>query len=182
MKYNQIIFLKNGKEALLRNGDYADGTAAFENFNQTHAETDYLLAYPDENSYDPDQEAQFLEKKTKSPNEIEIVALVDGKVAGMAGIEAVGSKYKVRHRAEFGIHILKEYWGQGLGRALAEACIRCAKQAGYAQLELNVVAENHRAVSLYQSLGFVEFGRNPRGFNSRTTGYQELIDMRLELK
>ena len=38
------------------------------------------------------------------------------------------------------------------------------------------------AVALYQSLGFVEYGLNPRGFNSRTTGYQELIDMRLELE
>ena len=95
---------------MLRNGDYADGTAAFENFNQTHAETDYLLAYPDENSYDPDQEAQFLEKKTKSPNEIEIVALVDGKVAGMAGIEAVGSKYKVQGTGG-GLHPVRQTGG-----------------------------------------------------------------------
>ena len=174
--------MKYRQEALLRNGDYADGAAVFENFNQTHAETDFLLSYPDENSYDPDQEAEFLKKKTESPNEIEIVALVDGRVAGTAGIEAVGTKYKLRHRAEFGISILKEYWGLGLGRALAEACIRCAREAGYTQLELNVVAENQRAVALYQSLGFVEFGRNPRGFNSRTAGYQELIDMRLELE
>ncbi|MBO4419632.1 MAG: GNAT family N-acetyltransferase [Oscillospiraceae bacterium] len=182
MKYRETIILKNGKEALLRNGDFADGAAVFETFNASHAETDFLLSYPDENSYDPDQEAQFLRKKTESPNEIEIVALVDGRVAGTAGIEAVGSKYKLRHRAEFGISILKEYWGQGLGRALAKACIRCAREAGYTQLELNVVAENQRAVALYQSLGFVEFGRNPRGFNSRTAGYQELIDMRLELE
>ena len=99
----------------------------------------------------------------------------------MAGIEAVGRKYKVKHRAELGISVLKEYWGLGLGKALTKACIQCAKEAGYTQLELNVVAENHAAMSLYQSLGFVEFGRNPRGFNSRTSGYQELVYMRLEL-
>ena len=111
MKYSQKIILKNGKEAWLRNGDAADGRAVFENFNSTHAETDFLLSYPDENSYDPEQEAQFLAKKAESPNEIELVAIIDGKVAGMAGIEAVGSKYKVKHRAELGISILKEYWG-----------------------------------------------------------------------
>jgi ribosomal protein S18 acetylase RimI-like enzyme len=65
---------------------------------------------------------------------------------------------------------------------LTKACIQCAKEAGYRQLELNVVAENERAISLYRSLGFVEFGRNPKGFNSRITGYQELIYMRLELE
>ena len=181
MKYYQKIILKNGKEALLRNGDAPDGTAVHENFNLTHAETDYLLAYPDENSYDPEQEAQFLAEKTKSPNEIEIVAIVDDKVAGTAGIEAVGKKYKVRHRAEFGISILKEYWGLGLGKALAKACIQCAKEAGYSQLELNAVAENERAVALYRSLGFEEYGRNPRGFNSRTSGYQEVVYMLLKL-
>ena len=80
-----------------------------------------------------------------------------------------------------GISILKEYWGLGLGKALTKACIQCAKEAGYTQLELNVVSENEAAVSLYKSFGFTEFGRNPRGFNSRISGYQELVYMLLEL-
>lgn len=181
MKYNKIINLKNGKEALLRNGEFADGEAVFVNFNETHAETDYLLSYPDENSFDAQQEAEFLKEKAESPNEIEIVAVVDGVVAGTAGIEAVGAKYKLKHRAELGIAILKEYWGLGIGKALMEACIECAKDAGYTQLELNVVAENERAVSLYKKMGFVEYGRNPRGFNSRVSGYQEIVYMLLEL-
>lgn len=181
MKYEQKVVLKNGKEALIRNGGAADGPAVFENFNRTHAETDYLLSYPDENSYDPEQEARFLEEKTKNPREIELIAIVDGKIAGTAGIEAVGKKDKVRHRAEFGISILKEYWSLGLGKALAAACIQCAKEAGYDQLELNVVADNGRALSLYRRLGFEEFGRNPRGFSSRTAGYQELVYMLLKL-
>lgn len=182
MKYNERIILKNGKEALLRNGDKEDGAEVFEVFNQTHAETDYLLSYPDENSYDPEQEAQFLSEKTKSPNEIEIVAIIDGKIAGTAGIEAVGKKYKLQHRAELGISILKEFWGLGLGKALMNACIKCAKDAGYEQLELNVVSKNERALVLYKSFGFVEFGRNPKGFNSRTSGFQELVYMLLDLK
>ena len=181
MRYNQKILLKNGKEALLRNGDTADGLSVYENFNATHAETDFLLSYPDENSFDPEQEAQFLNEKTESFNEIEIIAIIDGKVVGTAGIEAIGRKYKVKHRAEMGISILKEYWGLGLGKALSEACIHCAKEAGYTQLELNVVAENEAAISLYKSLGFTEFGRNLKGFNSRTSGYQELVYMLLEL-
>ena len=181
MKYEQTILLKNGKEAMIRNGDEPDGAAVFDVFNRTHGETDYLLTYPDENSFDSEQEAQFLKEKAISPNEIELVAIVDGKIAGTAGIESVGEKYKVKHRAEFGIGILKEYWGLGLGKALTKACIQCAIDAGYEQLELNVVAENERALSLYRSLGFIEYGRNPRGFNSNISGYQELVYMLLEL-
>ncbi|MDO4529017.1 MAG: GNAT family N-acetyltransferase [Lachnospiraceae bacterium] len=181
MKYEQTILLNNGKEALIRNADESDGNAVFEIFNRTHEETDYLLSYPDENSFGPEQEAQFLKEKTISPNETELIAIVDGKIVATAGIEAVGKKYKVKHRADFGISVLKEYWGLGLGKALTEACIQCAKDAGYDQVELNVVAENDRAISLYRSFGFVEYGRNPRGFNSKISGYQELVYMLLEL-
>lgn len=44
--------MKNGKAAVLRNGEESDGNMVLENFNQTHAETDYLLSYPDETSFD----------------------------------------------------------------------------------------------------------------------------------
>lgn len=181
MKYMEQILLKNGKTAILRNGEESDGSAVLENFNLTHAQTDYLLSYPDESTFDAEAESRFLQKKQDSPNEIEIVAFVDGKAAGTAGIDAVGTKYKIRHRAEFGISVAEEYWGLGIGRALTQACIRCAKEAGYTQLELTVVAENERAIALYRSAGFTEYGRNPRGFRSRASGYQELVYMLLEL-
>ena len=130
---------------------------------------------------DAEQESRFLARKAESPNEIEVIALMEGKIVGTAGIDAVGAFYKLRHRAEFGVNILKEYWGLGVGRALMEACIQCAREAGYAQLELSVVAENTRVIALYQKAGLVEFGRNPRGFRSRTSGFQQIVFMRLEL-
>lgn len=181
MTYYQQILLKNGKTALLRNGTEADGEAALKNFNLTHAETNDLLSYPDENSMTIPDECAFLAKKAASENEAEIIALVDDQLVGMAGIEAVGNKYKVKHRAQFGIAIAKAYWGLGLGRAMTEACIACAKQAGYTQLELDVVSENQSAIALYRKCGFTEYGRDPRGFRSRAGEYQALVYMRLEL-
>lgn len=173
--------LKDGRECCLRNGTENDAQEVLDVFNLTHAETDYLLTYPDENSFTVEQEVAFLKAKTESSNEIEIIAVVDGKIAGTAGIDAVGNKYKIKHRAEFGIGIAKEFWGLGLGRALTEACIECAKEAGYTQLELDVVSDNASAISLYKKVGFVEYVRNPKGFNSRISGYQELIYMKLDL-
>ncbi len=181
MEYHQVIRLKNGVECCLRNGVESDGQAVFDNFNLTHGETDYLLTYPDENAFDVMQESQFLKEKTESKNEIQIVAVVDNAVVGTAGIGAIGAKYKVRHRAEFGISVAKEFWGLGIGQALTTACIACARAAGYIQLELNVVAENTRAISMYEKNGFVEYGRNPKGFHSRMAGFQEVVYMRLEL-
>ena len=103
MLYNKTITLKNGAECVLRNGTESDGGAVLENFNLTHAETDILLSYPDENSLTAEDEAEYLRKKENSPDEIEIVAVVGGKIAGTAGIDAVGEKYKLRRRAEFGL-------------------------------------------------------------------------------
>ena len=181
MKYDEKKILKNGMECRIRNGRESDGQAVYDNFQLTHGQTDYLLSYPDENSFDPEQEGRFLKEKEESGREAELVAVVGDTVAGTAGIEAVGAKYKVRHRAELGISVAEEYWGLGIGTALLQACIQCAKTAGYTQLELNAVAENQRAISLYQKAGFVEYGRNPKGFRSRLSGYQEVVFMRLEL-
>ena len=182
MEYNITVTLKDGRACILRNGTASDGQALLDIFNLTHTQTDYLLTYPEEHSYTAEDEAELLRRKTDSVDEIELLAELDGKVVGSAGIGSVGRKEKIRHRAEFGISVDKAYWGLGIGRALTEACIACAKKAGYAQLELEVVAENKSAIALYKSVGFVEYGRNPKGFRSRLTGWQELVLMRLELK
>lgn len=181
MKYDQVISLRDGRECRLRNATGHDAQAVLDNYLLTHGETDYLLRYPDEASFNVAQEAEFLRAQEESDHQIHLVAMVDGRIAGTAGVNALGSQYKLRHRAEFGISVSREFWGLGIGRALTEVCIACARAAGYLQLELEVVGENARAISMYQRAGFVEFGRNPRGFLSRTAGFQELVAMRLEL-
>ncbi len=172
MKYQKTITLRDGRQCVLRNGTAEDARTALDSFNLTHAETDYLLTYPDEGGFTLEGEAEYLQGRAESDNEVEILAEVGGSIVGSAGVGCVGSKEKLRHRAEFGI---------GIERALIEACIECARAAGYAQLELEVVADNKRAHALYQSAGFVEYGRNPRGFRTRQGGWQELVLMRLEL-
>lgn len=181
MRYAETVVLKDGVELLVRNAGASDARALRDVMQRTHAETDYLLSYPDEQSVDDEHEARSLVETERSDNEVELVAVVDGKIVGSAGVAAVGSRRKVLHRARFGISVLKELWGMGIGRMLMESCIDCARRAGYTQLELEVVADNQRAVSLYRRAGFEEYGRNPRGYRSAASGYQELVHMRLEL-
>ena len=181
MRYVAMVALTGGVELLVRNAIASDARALRETMRRTHSETDYLLSYPDEQGTDDEREARSLAETERSDDGVELVAVVDGKIVGSAGVEAVGSRRKVAHRARFGISILKEYWGMGIGRVLMDASIDCARQAGYTQLELEVVADNERAVSLYRCAGFEEYGRNPRGYRSAAVGYQELVYMRLEL-
>ena len=181
MQWNQTVVLKNGQKCTLRSGTQEDAKAVYENFLLTHAQTDFLLSYPEENSFTVEQEGEFLRARAEDAHELELLAVVNGSVVGMAGIDAVGRKQKVRHRATFSISVDRAYWGLGIGRALTEACLEAARHAGYQQLELEVVRENRAAIALYESVGFREYGRNPRGFLSKHSGWQELVLMRLEL-
>jgi RimJ/RimL family protein N-acetyltransferase len=172
---------KQGRRVLLRSPELSDAPALIDYLKTTSGETPFLLPEPDEISMTPELEGQFLQEKTDSDNGIEILAEVDGMVAGLAGFDAVGGREKIRHRADFGISVDRQYWNLGIGTALMNACIECAEAAGYEQIELSVVAENEPAIAIYKKAGFVEYGRNPRGFKSRFTGYQELVYMRMEL-
>lgn len=182
MQYQNTITLKDGRACLLRNGVEQDAKAVLELFLLTHAQTDWLLSYPDEVTFTETSEAEFLKRMAESDREIELLAELEGRLIGSAGISALGKNEKIRHRAEFGISVDQAYWGLGVGRTLTEACIACARAAGYAQLELSAVVENESALALYRSVGFVEYGRNPKGFRSRQTGWQPLALMRLELE
>lgn len=181
MRYSKTVILKDGMTCIIRNGTEQDAQGVRDNFVLTHGETEFLTTYPEEVSFTLEQEETYLKQKEASERDAALVAEVDGKIAGTAGIDSHGAAEKTRHRANFGISIAKAWWGLGIGRALTEACIECARTAGYLQLELEVVADNRRAYELYKSVGFVEYGRNPKGFLSRNSGWQENILMRMEL-
>ena len=182
MQYNRSITLRDGRLCRLRNGVAADSEAVLASFLLTRRQTDFLLTYPDEISFTVGQESQFLQGKADSPDEVLLVAEVDGAIAGTAGVDAVGRRDKVRHRATFGISLDQAYWGLGIGTALTAACIECARQAGYEQLELEVVSTNEGAIRLYTRFGFERIGLLPRAFKYREGGYADLLLMRLALR
>lgn len=183
MEFNKTIVLKNGKECLLRNVTADDSEEFINMFSVILGETDNLLTYPEEFKYTVEEEAEFLNNKHTSEFAIEICAVTDGKIVGTGGFDPIDiNKIKLKHRAEFGICILKEYWGLGIGKAITEACINCARQAGYSQLSLEVVSNNENAVSLYKKLGFEEYGRNPKALKLKNGKYQEFVLMQLDLE
>ena len=74
MQYEKEIILKNGAKCILRGAGEADAAEVLRTFNLTHTETEYLLTYPEENSFVVDQEAEFLKARSESKNAIEIAA------------------------------------------------------------------------------------------------------------
>lgn len=92
-------------------------------------------------------------------------AWLPGEVApqGMAGF-FVHRARKVAHKgAIWGVYVRDAARGQGLGRRLVEAAIVQARGAGLETLLLTVSAEARAASALYENLGFVAYGTEPRG-------------------
>jgi len=182
MIFNEHYLLRNGKDLLVRSAKKEDAKEYLEMFYITHIETDFNISYVEECKHTIKEEEEYLTKKEESNTDIELVAIIDNKIVGNASINQISNRLKLKHRAEFGVSIIKEYWGCGVGTVLLKVCIDLAKQMGYKQLELDVVSNNDRAISLYKRYGFIEFGRNKKAFISKYSGYQELVYMALDVE
>ena len=182
MHYEKTIKLKDGRECIIRNATAHDAEEILALYNKVNNETNFLLKYPDETIFSVEEEKDFLYQKEKSAAEVQLCALVGDVIVGLSSVSTIGAWEKINHRAELGLSIEKDFWRLGIGSELTAACIDCATKAGFRQLELEVVGDNRNAIDLYKKMGFVEYGRNPRGFASRKSDYQELILMRLELR
>ena len=55
-------------------------------------------------------------------------------------------------------YVLPAFWGQGVGRRLNDAVRPVLLDAGYKNVALWVLAENHRAKAFYERVGFVADG------------------------
>ena len=82
MNYHKTISLKDGRTCVIRKGTAEDGQALLDIFNLTHAQTDFLLTYPEESTHTAQQETDYLARKAQSADGIEILAELDGMVIG----------------------------------------------------------------------------------------------------
>ncbi|MEQ8770223.1 MAG: GNAT family protein [Phycisphaerales bacterium] len=84
-----------------------------------------------------------------------------GIIVGDAGLYPE-TKRKIAHNATLGIGLVPGWQRVGLGRALMEIAIDWARaHPALKRVELQVFANNDRAVALYGSLGFVREGLHP---------------------
>lgn len=181
MEFCHIVKLKNGEKCVLRHAVGADAWAVLDHMKKTFAETDFLLRYPDEMTMTAEQEAAFLENYAVSMDSLMLCAELNGKIVGVAGLNPVGRLDKLRHRADLGISVQKEFWGIGVGRAMVEDIICAARKIGYTHLELDVMSANERAIALYEKLGFAVYGKNEKAYRLRDGSYMAATLMQIEL-
>lgn len=80
-----------------------------------------------------------------------------------------------------GICVVQAARGQGLGSALIEAICDEARHRGHDRVRLDVVEGNHRAIALYQRLGFRVTARQTIGPLSLVFRFQAVLTMQRDL-
>lgn len=178
----KIITLKNGKKCILRSVDVNDAENMIDYMRIVSSETPFLLRYGNEVNFTIESEAALLESKRENPQEIMMVAEVDGMIAGNCGISSIGNMRRVAHRCGFAIALKKAYWNLGIGTQMMEYVFSLAKKMGYEQIELGVVDGNSRAKQLYEKLGFVETGKNKNALKYDDGTYRDEYAMVKMLK
>lgn len=182
MKYTEkVIKLKNGADCILKSPNADNAEEILSHLKRTSAETNYMARYAEEITMTVEQERAFLDALLVNERDIMISAVINGNIVANAGICCVAPFIKYQHRAEIGISIQKSFWGLGLGSVILQEIVVYAKQAGYEQLELEVVADNNRAITLYEKFGFMVYGSREKSFKYKdaTYGTEYLMLLRL---
>lgn len=169
--------LKDGRTCVLRSArPKEDAAALIEYLKVTAGETRFILREPEEVTLTIEREEKFLQSNLDNPRSLMLLAFVDGEHAGNCSLISF-DRMRLAHRCDVAIALYQKYCGLGIGRKMLETVLEVAKSLGFEQAELEVVADNTRAYHLYESLGFVPYGRRPHGMKYKDGTYADEIAM-----
>jgi ribosomal protein S18 acetylase RimI-like enzyme len=112
-----------------------------------------------------------------SKNVPQFIAIREDEVIGWCDILPNGME-GFMHCGRLGMGVQKEFRRQGIGRKLSEQTISEAREQGLERIELEVLASNTPAISLYEKLGFQVEGvkKNARKLDGI---FDDLVEMAL---
>jgi len=103
-------------------------------------------------------EARRKRLEASAPGHTRLVAVIDGKAIGSAGLHPAEQPRRA-HVASIGMAVHDAYAGRGAGSALMAALVDHAERwLNYRRLELTVYVDNARAIALYERFGFQREG------------------------
>jgi RimJ/RimL family protein N-acetyltransferase len=114
------------------------------------------------------------ERRLQSEHVRIVGAFENDVLVGIGGISRE-ARDKLDHKALlWGMFVVSEAAGKGIGKAIVEALI--AEAQGFVRsLHLTLVADNDRARMLYERCGFVVYGREPQSVRQNDVYVDELL-------
>jgi L-phenylalanine/L-methionine N-acetyltransferase len=125
----------------------------------------------------PPYNRQRIERWTSNlESSIILIALDNGRVVGHLQISK-GPSPRFREMGDLFIYLHQGHQNVGLGAALMREGIRIAKEQRMHRVELTVVADNHRAIKLYEKVGFQREGLKRENYLGEDGRYHDEIIM-----
>jgi ribosomal protein S18 acetylase RimI-like enzyme len=119
---------------------------------------------------------------TSAPRASTVVARSEsGAVVGMAYWRRYARPTHRVHADLERLAVAREWQGQGIGARLLGACVETARSAGIEQLTLDSRGDNATAIRMWESCGFVQYGRLPDFVAVGATRYDKtfwVLDLR----
>ena len=153
IKINQQEFIVNGTNYIIRSARNKDAKNLSEIRLQIDGETENLDREKGEAFIDVQGFEQLIQADTENKKNLFLVALVHDRIVGFSRCEGNPLK-RFSHKVEFGVCVLKEYWGYSIGKNLLKESIAWADSYGIKKITLNVLDTNEKAISLYEKFGF----------------------------
>ena len=173
--------LKNGKTVIIRKPTTNDAKGIINLISSADKETKFLAREPEEFDITEEQEKEFITNILRDNDMEWFIAEYQGEITGQGSVGLVKKYKRYRHRAEVSVVVSKDCWGLGIGGKLMEQCIDWCKKKGITQIELSVIADNKRAVKMYEDFGFRQTGVIPKAVRYSDGKYADEKLMVLEL-
>ncbi|MBO0999988.1 GNAT family N-acetyltransferase [Bacillus sp. SD075] len=161
----------------IRTGELEDAGAVLEIQNAVISEGEFFIAVSEEFNKSPEQQRDWIGRILENERETLIVAEMNGEVIGWIVFQSENTK-RMSHKGSFGIMIRKNFRGMGIGKELIETLLEWAEANPFIEkVSLGVFSTNHRAISLYKRMGFIEEGRKIKEFKMNECEYVDDIIM-----
>ena len=148
------LTLKDGRSVTLRHCVPEEVSLLPAFMEQVAAESTHTLQYPGK-IFDLELAGQAWKKGVETPGDLYLGAFTDGKLVGQLIFHQYQANHLwTKHIGEFGMMILREYWGQGLGAALLDRMEQVAHAVGITRIEATVRTGNERGMGLYAKKGY----------------------------
>ncbi len=175
MKIEAIeLNLSDAPAITLRSLEAKDAACTVAYMKTMYASSPFLAREADEWNLSIADEAAWLQKAEADPKRIILGALHHDQLVGLCDFSPVASMSRMVHRAQCGLSVAPDFQHKGIGTVLMQALLELAAQAGYEQMELEVVSTNAKAVSLYKKLKFTKCGTMQRGMKYKDGSYVDL--------
>lgn len=169
--------IKTGENVLIREAQKADAEQFISFLLDNLNTSPYIPLYPDELTKSVEEEMEWIESYSKKENSIFLLAEHNGKVIGNIDL-AAHTRQMLSHTAVIGMSVSEKFRNKGLGTLLMETAISWAEENPTLEiLSLQVFGENHGGIALYKKMGFVETGRQPKFFKTRSGKYFDNVTM-----